>query len=257
MSPWYMNNRGGPMPWSGPPDQGNVGGQRTPEFTPDPSDPRNAGYFVADDPAKDAAWQQQHDADQAALAASLQNNPDYQQALKNRDLNGMMAALRTMQNQSAMQKFIDQGGSADAWNNRFKQAWPTPTMKDGTRGPGAPATAGGPLSSPAAMPPSGNPKGGPPPASVQGGATGGGPGMPLSTLDALGKLQAGLTGPPSAPLSTLPPTLGSALQNAMTKGVGGFANTEAATGGGTDRAQKADMISMINANRARAGMPPI
>jgi hypothetical protein len=221
-----------------------------------------------------------------------------------------------------MQKFIDQGGSADAWNNRFKQAWPTPTMANGQRGPGAPATAGGPLSGPAAMPPSGNPKGGPPPASVQGGAN---PSWEQNfPTGSLGKLKANLFAGGAAPgtsgsLSNLPPTLGSALQNAMTKSsIGGFANTDAAAGGGSPRKQQflagggtedqwnmnpgkapgglntaaagnrfgqnpdgswgsagqaaaegmtdvarknadfgGDMMAMINANRARAGLPPL
>ena len=100
MSPWYSG--GQQMPWAADvPDRG----QRVPFYTPDPSDPRNAGYFVQPDPAKEAAWNAQHAQDvatQKALRDAKINSPEMQallnsEAYRQVQATGNKNAMRGMQ----------------------------------------------------------------------------------------------------------------------------------------------------------------
>lgn len=77
----------------------------------------------------------------------LGGDQGYQQAQQAGDLKGMIAAMTRLKQAGQQQRFIDQGGTADTWNNRFSNEnnWPRPTSAIGySHGPGRPdyATVG-------------------------------------------------------------------------------------------------------------------
>lgn len=143
MSPWVGGNAGVPLPWSGPPGQSV--GTRTPQYTPDAGDPRNAGYFYRN-PAQAAGgqWDQQQAANVSRGQQQIQNDPQAAAALASGDWKTMTARLHQMGQQAQADRFIQGGGTQQGWDSRFGQAWPTPTMANGQRAPGAPVSAGGP-----------------------------------------------------------------------------------------------------------------
>lgn len=148
MSPWYGN--GHPMPWSGPPGQSV--GQRAPAATPDAGDPRNAGYFVPENtPDQQAAIDTRNQAHNDSFSARLAGSPGYQQMLQKYQ-GGQLSQGDWVQARTRANLGLD---PTQLYNPN--QGWPTPTMADGTRGPGAPSTSGGPMQAP--------PQQGPPPTS--------------------------------------------------------------------------------------------
>ena len=191
MSPWYAS--GDQMPWSGPPGQQR--GQRTPFFTPDAGDPRNAGYWresstPEEQAAADAAAKQRF-ADEKAW---LMQNPAYAaawqqyQSVKGKggrdETNAMKAVLsaqRAAKEARTKQNYMDRYGmSEDTYDNRFNTAWPVPKSPLGTSThypngmpsprPAAVGPTGAPPASAMALPPSQNPM-------IQG-YLGGGAGVP-------------------------------------------------------------------------------
>lgn len=136
-SPWFA--AGAQMPWSGP--DGQERGQRKPRFTPDAGDPRNAGYW------KNQSTPEEIAADNAAAKRSYAEQQDllggdaaYTAAKAAGDLKGQIAAMTALKQRMQQQRFLDQGGSAQTWNDRFKTSWPVPRSTNGQywyRPPGA------------------------------------------------------------------------------------------------------------------------
>ena len=92
-------------------------------------------------------FDQQHAGDVARKTELLAGNDAYQQAKAAGDLRGQIAAMTAMRGQMQQQRFVDQGGTPETWNNRFSNEnnWPRPTSSIGySHGPGRPdyATVG-------------------------------------------------------------------------------------------------------------------
>lgn len=140
---------------SGPPGRPAPG-----TFHPNVTDPST--YVPDPTAAQNSAWQAMHDAStaktNAALQAAYNANPAWQQAVQSGNFGAAMAQQRAGQDANQKAAFVAQGGDPNNWATRFQQSWPTPTMANGQRGPGAPTTA-----SVNAMPPppqtTGNPGG--------------------------------------------------------------------------------------------------
>lgn len=160
-SPWYGKD-GNPMPWSGP--DGQQRGQRAPMFTPNAGDPRNAGYF------KNQSTPEEIAADNAAAASRyrgqqdlLAGNDAYMAAKNAGDLKGQIAAMMALKQQMQQQRFVDQGGTPETWQNRYRNEdnWQRPGVAPSPGGgrtmppPSAPPPGGRTM--PQAFPPSQNP----------------------------------------------------------------------------------------------------
>ena len=162
-SPWF-GDQGNPLPWSGP--DGQQVGQRTPFYTPSSLDPRNAGYWQGGQP--DLDWDGDisgiknymgfTDADMLELRedpAFVDSAKAFMQARHSGNTKAAVAAMMKLK-QSArptggtgnpaprgggdMQRFIDQGGSAETWRDRHNRSWPVPRAPSGNYqyGPGRP-----------------------------------------------------------------------------------------------------------------------
>ncbi len=121
-SNWY--GRAGdanPMPNAGGP---SARGKVTPFFTPDAGDPRNDGYYVAEN----------HSMDDSIAAAKARNreaynaDPAFAAAKGAGDLKAQIAAMAAARAGAQRQRFVDQGGQGSTWDNRFDEsnAWPVP-----------------------------------------------------------------------------------------------------------------------------------
>jgi len=156
LSPWFSG--GAQMPWSGP--EGQERGQRAPFFTPDPADPRNAGYLrnqmspeqMQMVEAKNAAgnqMRQQAYGDDPAIAAARAAG----------DMKGYIAAMQALKARGEEQRFVDQGGTPEVWRDRNNpdNAWPVPKSPSGNYqyGPGRPGPT--PPGVAQSMPPADNP----------------------------------------------------------------------------------------------------
>lgn len=143
MSPWYGGNAGVQMPWSGPPGQSV--GQRAPQYTPNPDDPRNAGYFHQGFDST-PEWKTMHDASTAASNAardqSMANNPAFQTAMQNHDAQGAWNAQRAGAQDLNNQQWAARGmqSPAQIWAATGGQGGITPRSVSGNYqyGPGRP-----------------------------------------------------------------------------------------------------------------------
>lgn len=163
-SPWYGREKDTtPMP---------LIDEDTPFWSPNPADPRNAGYYVQTDPAVEAARDAAIAADKAKSRAAYNADPAYSQAKAAGDIKGQIAAMLAMKQANQQQRFIDQGGAAETWQNRFNTEWPVPASPSGNYqyGPGRPGPTppGVAQSAPPASPSGGvrrgaSPSGGMPP----------------------------------------------------------------------------------------------
>ena len=115
--------------------------------------------------------------------AALNSNEAYTSARSSGDMKGMIAAQTAMKQANQRQRFIDQGGQGDTWDNRFSSEndWPRPTSSIGySHGPGRPdfptrGTNPSPYGPGNSAPPM---RGGGPNAASTGGAEAQGGGMP-------------------------------------------------------------------------------
>lgn len=283
MSP-YVNSQGKPIPWSD-------ASKTTPLYTPDAGMPQNQGYFVPDRNGPGSKWESDQSANATRGRAAIENDPEAKADLASGDWKAMTKRLQDMGHEKAKQNFIGLGGGNDEqmWNDRFKTAWPTPTMANGSRAPGAPDTAGGSAPAPGGggggggVPPGG---GGAPPdwpdptggggaidhvASVAPGGQGAGAGgLQAALLAALQNMPmhntAGDGG--AGGFASLPPPTGalpgamSALGGALPKPIATMQGTPAPAAAAAPVSQaaaqgKGDMMAMINRNRAAAGLPPM
>lgn len=197
-SPYYGSQRSTtPMPNSGP------GGP--PIYTPALNDPRNASYFHNDPTqAPGGAWDQQQAANVSRGQQQIQNDPQAAAALASGDWKTMTSRMQQLGQQAQANRFIQGGGTQQGWDSRFGQAWPTPTMANGTRAPGAPTSAGGP---PAMNPNVGSQSGS---SMIQGY-------QPSPMQGAVGGMQGAMGGGQMSPgqMSQMQPGLMGAMQGAM------------------------------------------
>lgn len=277
MSP-YVTSKGMPIPWSD-------ASKTQPLYTPDAGMPQNQGYFVADRNGPGSKWESDQSTNATRGRAQIENDPEAKADLASGDWKAMTKRLQQMGQDKAKQNFIGLGGGNDEqmWNDRFKTAWPTPTMADGSRAPGAPDTAGG---SPAltggggGLPDGGAGGGGAYPNPLGGGgavdsaasvapAGQGAGGLQAALLAALQNMPmhntAGDGG--AGGFASLPPPTG-ALPGALSAiggATGGAApvasipGTPAPAGASADAVAqgKGDYMAMINRNRAAHGLPPM
>lgn len=159
LSPWY-DRQGNQMPWSGPPGQER--GQRTPMFTPNAGDPRNAGYWknqsTPEEIAADNAAAKQRFSDEKS---ALMQDPRYSSAWDayqqvkgsgGRDeanaMKAVLAAQAAAKQAAQKQRYMNDFGMSEyTYDNRFNINWPVPGV--------APSPGGGRTMPPPSAPPPG------------------------------------------------------------------------------------------------------
>lgn len=127
----YMNDYGAQIP-------ANRGGR--PIYTPSPQ--KHPDYFVQETPEQAQAWQQGNDMRNATQRTAYGADPGMSAARGAGDVRGYIQAMQAMKAQGQEQRFIDQGGTAETYRDRFNpnNNWPVPRSPSGNYqyGPGRP-----------------------------------------------------------------------------------------------------------------------
>lgn len=119
-----------------------------PIFTPDPI--KYPEYFVGGDDVPDTF--EQTAAMEERRRALLMSDPAFRAATEAGDRRAQAVAMAALKQRMQEQRFIERGGTAETWRNRFKTQWPVPKPVSGgsTHNPN-----GAPVSRETSPPPSG------------------------------------------------------------------------------------------------------